>query len=368
MTQVPRQEDNAGLSRTYAWIAQSAIAIETPYAAKLPVEQEDDFNQRSQQIQRLWDTDEHFRNHLILLRQIEFFMLEVLESDKPAFALLETEIGNLKLISDRRLADYFDKVRRFSEAYNRMHQYLFSEHVQLFFECWLSLGLGNERFNNPRARSSNGQYPQFEVFNGVLELIRRKAREKDFKQKLSRRKEVSSKRNRAAQSYLSRLFDKHSTMDVVRIDLFFKENLGIAMTADQAKVKFQRLLNNLRGKRTIFKNLAGYVWKLSWAPAKGFYFHVILLFAGSGTCHAEDMAQQVGEYWAQTICKGAGAFMNCNASIYPARKSGTGRVTAGDPKKMALDEVITYMANSDMFLRASTLGKGTGKLFGHGEI
>lgn len=352
----------------YKWMAQAAINIENPVIPSGTAEgklgeRTIEINRRIE-IQRLWDSDQSYQSYLNSLCDIELFVLEVLANDGPGIRLTENKLGKMTLEANQQLGNYFNKVRRFSDAYSV--SYIFSEHVQLFFNCWIELELGNEPFNKPGNYSSKVGLLQYEVFNDLLELIRLKAREAEFKTRLRMRREKSSKRCRGARSYINRLFENHSEMEVIRIDLSYRNDRAIIMTAERAKEDLQKFKNNLRGKWSLFKNMAGHIWKLSWAPEKGFHFHLILLFGWSEACNGEDIAQQVGEYWIQQICKGYGVFMNCNTSKNSDRNSGTGKIKAEDQKKIALVEVIERMAKIDQYLRATSLGEG--KLFGHGEI
>lgn len=346
----------------YRWMSQAAITIENPYIPNSTaegkfVEGTIEFKQRSLEIQHLWDSDEKYRRYLNSLCEIEVFICEVLANKNPDSPLIENDM--------RLLEKYFDKVREFAERYKS--NYILSQHVQLFFDCWIALDLGLKGFHNRRDVSYKVWMHQHEVFNNLLDLIRIKEQSPQFKQKLALRKDKSSKRYRGAKSYVGRLFDNHSVLEVIRIDLSFRNDLAISMAAEGAKEYFQKFKNNLRGKPSLFDDMVGHIWKLGWAPEKGFYFHLILLFVDSDTFNSENVARQIGEYWIQKICNGNGVFMNSNVSEHSDRNLGTGKIKADESEKMKiLVSVAERMAKMDQYLQPTPLGEG--KLFGHGAL
>ena len=141
-----------------------------------------------------YELDNGYLGFLSSLCDIEVFVLEVLSNDGLAINLVGSRFGSGYLEFDRKhpLIKYFYKVVKFSGYYQP--DYIYSEHVQLFFDSWLELELDQEDFNEPLGYSSKLGKQQYQVLNDFLDLIRTKGRSAEFKKRLSWRKDKSTKR------------------------------------------------------------------------------------------------------------------------------------------------------------------------------
>ena len=315
-----------------------------------------------------YELDNGYLGFLSSIYDIEVFVLEVLSSNELAFNVVESRLGNGHMEFDGKhpLIKYFHKVVKFADYYKP--DFSFSEHVQLFFDCWIVLELHQVGFNKPSGDSSKPAEKQYQVFNSFLDLIRTKGRSAEFRKRLSWRKDKSSKRFRSAKFYIDRLFVNCSRMEVLRIDFSYRQEFAHRITAEQAMTDFKNFKNNWRGKPSLFQYLEGHIWKLEWGPGKGLHFHLILFFDSAKVKKDVYLAEQIGKYWVECITKGTGHYWNCNASKHKYRKLGIGKISADDEelRKNLIDEVVGYLVKTEQYLRAAPLGKG--KLFGHGEI
>jgi len=354
------------LRQMYRRIAQAGISVENPViktgiSEGKSEEQKKEVSLRISELSQKIQFDDSYRQFLNSLCEIEEFVLEVLGSDVPALQLIENEFGMKVLEMNRPLGSYFSKIRRFSNACK--HGYIFSEHVQLFLDCWIKLELGMERFNNPRSDSSKYRKLQYEVFNDLLRKIRDVANSPSFKKRMGRRKEKTTKRYHSAKSHIDRLFDNHPKMLVVRINLSYRHEVAMDRTDRDVKSDLQNLKNNGRKNSALLKETAGDIWALKWAPGTGLYIHLIIFFVSSGKFTGDELAVNVGKYWVEHITNNFGQYTNCNSSTINDWKLGIGEISADDNEKRArLLDVVLHLAESEEYLRATRLGSG--KLFG----
>ena len=92
----------------------------------------------------------------------------------------------------------------------------------------------------------------------------------------------SARRNRTKLvNLINRLFEHHSRMLAVRIDLSYKQIAGCTVTLEMAQMHRQRLLEDRRGYPE-FENLLGYAWCLEEGQLDGSYhFHLLAFYHGA---------------------------------------------------------------------------------------
>ena len=122
-------------------------------------------------------TVESHEGFIASLLKIEMFVADVLATNEPAFKLVATQVGRPTL-RRRRLAEYFAKVYSFSLLDTTGYQ--LSEHVQLFFDCWVAAGMTQGDLVSPRGYSSKLGQEAYEVFNDFLALIRSRSKTPAF--------------------------------------------------------------------------------------------------------------------------------------------------------------------------------------------
>ena len=70
-----------------------------------------------------------------------------------------------------------------------------------------------------------------------------------------------SKRAKGGMEYLDALQEKYSKLCIVRVDFGYKkdENGKVDVSLDEANKDFNRMLNNRRGKPSVFEHQVGYM-------------------------------------------------------------------------------------------------------------
>ncbi len=291
------------------------------------------------------------RAFILGLLRIEQMVCEVLSSTEPAFICKEDRSGKEKVLG-LFLSKYFFEVTELFELYDV--EYSYSAQVTLFCSCCFKLQLGQEYFFKPTLLT-NRNIRQFEVFNELIELLRTDSRSKEFQSHLRRQTEKPRVRLRSAEKLVRKMLEKRTRFDAIRIDLSFDYSLASDVTLQSAKQCIARLFNNRRHKPRLFDNYLGGLWKLEWAPVKGYHFHLLLFF--------KDIKKDAGlaflliDYWKRVITKGMGIGFNCNAKKHEYQRLGIGRIELKDEAKIRilLEDVIAYMAKTDQSLLATRL-------------
>lgn len=88
----------------------------------------------------------------------------------------------------------------------------------------------------------------------------------------------------------------------------------IRVPFEQIQADREKFFRNMKGKRSLFRHLVAYVWRIEFTPAAGYHLHLALFFDGSqvkGTSH-KWLAGQICDYWAEAITEGKGYAINVN--------------------------------------------------------
>lgn len=84
-----------------------------------------------------------------------------------------------------------------------------------------------------------------------------------------------TKTHRSVNNYINSLHDQYSKILAIRVDLgYLKEHSEQALLSD-IKKDVKKLLDNRRGKPSIFQDQVGYVVKYENAPDKGPHAHAL---------------------------------------------------------------------------------------------
>lgn len=157
---------------------------------------------------------------------------------------------------------------------------------------------------------------------------------------------IVNKRLESTKEYIDALQDKYSKLCVVRVDLSYKKPHSYVITLDDANDEFNRMLNNRRGKPSVFKDQVGYMCLKEYTEDKGVHFHTVFLYDGNKVQKDAHMGDKIGEYWKE-LTDGKGSHFNCNRKKY--KHKGVGMLHHTDTKKREiLDEYVTsYLCKTD---------------------
>ena len=157
------------------------------------------------------------------------------------------------------------------------------------------------------------------------------------------------KTHRSVNNYINSLHDQYSKILAIRVDLgYLKEHSEQALLSD-IKKDVKKLLDNRRGKPSIFQDQVGYVVKYENAPDKGPHAHALFLYDGQHVQKDAYIGDQIGKYWSENITVGRGVHHNCNRDKDKYKDCGIGMINHADSHKREnlLNHVVPYMLKAD---------------------
>jgi hypothetical protein len=179
----------------------------------------------------------------------------------------------------------------------------------------------------------------------------------DFTYECNRNRRNSVNNYKRLCELMGALFECHSRLMVVRVDLAYSEFDSPYIDYETARYHREQLCLTFN-THSLFNHLLGYAWKLEWQPKKGFHYHFIFFFDGHQCQEDITQARLIGEMWAKTITGGQGLYYNCNLDAEQRyRYNAMGRIDYYDFEKMrGLDKLAKYLTKIDEY--AAMLVKG----------
>lgn len=149
-------------------------------------------------------------------------------------------------------------------------------------------------------------------------------------------------------NYIDKLFEAHSKIQVIRLDLGYTKDHASKTSLEQINQDLNHLLNNRRSKSSVFGNMIGYIAKREYTEDKGPHIHSLFIYDGQKVSKDAHKGDQIGEYWSQ-ITNGQGIFHNCNREKHKYAECALGMVDhADEAKRSALREkAVAYLCKEE---------------------
>lgn len=164
---------------------------------------------------------------------------------------------------------------------------------------------------------------------------------------------------KSATTYIDKLFEKHSKLQVIRLDLYHKKTEEAPGELKELKKDVEHLIANSRSKRSLFGDMAGRIIKYENGEERGPHAHAMLFFDGHKLQKDEHRGDEIGKYYVDTITKGKGSFHNVNRNKDRYEKLGIGMIDHSDTEKRQalLENVLPYLTKTEQTIdgvKAST--------------
>lgn len=105
---------------------------------------------------------------------------------------------------------------------------------------------------------------------------------------------------------INRLFDYHSRILVVRIDLRYKKEVGDTVPLEVVQMHRDQLLGDRRNHPDVFEGLLGYAWCLEYGEQEGgYHYHLLALYNGAERRDDIGIGMAIRDLW-DTITNGYG--------------------------------------------------------------
>jgi hypothetical protein len=247
--------------------------------------------------------------------------------------------------------------------------YDYSERINAFVSCCHNIpGLGNlssipgcynlwNRLTDSYPDVGFNGVPHAEIFNTLVKNIRNEWKKKKLQKKQNARiKEVNDRYKKYCE-YVDALFKIRARLVVVRVDLYYEKQYSNQMSIIDLVNDLDHLFRNERCN-SLFDDREGYIVKLEYGVDKGVHCHVLLFFNGSERKNSSHVyfAEQIGEYWVNTITKGRGAYWNVNDNADDfdrLGRRGIGVINWSDTRllKNLKEHVVGYLCKGDQFIK-----------------
>ncbi|MFB1631279.1 inovirus-type Gp2 protein [Pseudomonas sp. AP-1] len=242
--------------------------------------------------------------------RIERLVQSIERTDKPAFEVIQTQAG-YERAQRTRISKYFDAIQEMVDLFDDRHPYVYSEHLQAFWEACQDIGLERSRAGVTCLNEHKTAYLDFHhSMNILVARIRQLISSKRYKRKVVDRRYEATRRQAMLSEYVSQVLDRYSRTVVVRVDLHYR---AIA----RPRLRIEHVFNDLdkliraRERNPIFEHETGYICSVEHGEDKGFHIHAAFFFNGAEVRSDFTKARKVGELWEQ-ITRGQGYFFSCN--------------------------------------------------------
>lgn len=254
---------------------------------------------------------------------------------------------------------YFEQIPDFIKVVNKLSdRYEYNEHIQVFRDCCVELGLQELRSWSDLMHLpvSQKRHPDVAYFE-LARMIRAKCLSMSILTAISQRRHESNERFKDYCRYIDLGFAKHARLVFIRLDLYYKKtDMSDEATAQRANADLERMLNNHRHNK-IFAGWVGYVAKLEYGAKQGVHWHLLIWFDGrvrDGASHVY-LAEQLGEYWIG-LTNGDGLYGNCNGGSREDEQRGRlgiGLIRYSDERLRVnlMNEVLSYLTRISQLLR-----------------
>lgn len=213
-------------------------------------------------------------------------------------------------------------------------------------------------FYQPPAMSREVAEQTVVELNQRLEAWHQSLKQPDFAYECKRNRRNSRNNYQRLCELISALFQRHSRLQVLRVDLSYTEYDSPHIDYETARHHREQLCRMFT-THPLFTHLLGYAWKLEWQPKKGFHYHMLFFFDGHRCREDITQAQLIGELWAQSITGGQGLYYNCNLDADKKyRYNAMGPIEYHDfEKQRGLYKLARYLTKIDEYAAMLVTGR-----------
>lgn len=126
---------------------------------------------------------------------------------------------------------------------------------------------------------------------------------------------LQKRRSESLYDYISDLKMAHSKIMIVRLDLYYNQELLQSISSQQNVINdWSRLLAFAR--KSYKGNFLGYAMKVEFGNDRGVHVHSIFIMNGSNLKRDVNVARSLGHYWVKDVVPGIGRYFNCNEKTH----------------------------------------------------
>lgn len=293
------------------------------------------------------------------LEKLEFFVINVIKIRQMDLLL---KLNRTDDHVPKWLRTGFIRMHGFLHAVCQLpRRYRYTNCINLFMEVCDELNLicndvGDTRLATVDFNTELDDH--WTVFIELLNMLYRKGNSTEFKGMLMNTFRLINYREKEYKGFVQALFNAHSRVVVLRIDLEYQKAIARTVSLSEALDDLDHLVANMRSN-AMFNHMLGYIFKVEYGVDRGIHIHSILFFNGAKRNGANHIghAKQIGEYWKNMITQGRGTYWNVNARIEHYRQKGICGIGLihwheCDLQANLLDMVIHYVCKEQQMIRS----------------
>lgn len=287
----------------------------------------------------------YFDNHIGNI--LEFVDL-ISQTKGEAFSLKKTNEVEFRIIKNRPLSDYFDRMNGMIREFNL--NLIYSPEIRLFFQVAREVGWPYPSDLQPRDLMTEHETAA-EVFNRLIREIRVAQDSRAYREELRLREYNIKRSHQSAMEYVNALFECHARLLVIRVDLGYpyREDTYTTTRLEAFRKDLERFRKRME-RSPIFNKLVGHIFKIEYGLSKGHHLHAFFFFDGSKSIKDEYIAQQIGELWVSAT-RNQGAYFNCNQKKKSYKYLGIGMINHYEKsKRNNLSRALGYLFELEQFL------------------
>lgn len=170
---------------------------------------------------------------------------------------------------------------------------------------------------------------------------------------------VNQRNQRRLHSLIDELFCDYSKVLVVRLDFYLQKYYADINTYEYMNEAFYRFRNYQRFNQ-LFEYYITYAAKLEYGTDRLWHYHVVLFFDGQKLRSDYLLAQDIGEYWVDTITRGLGAYYSANMNAKRYQTFALGMISYNELGRIKnLKSVLNYLVKEGIGepVRRDAVGK-----------
>ncbi|RDU98292.1 inovirus-type Gp2 protein [Trinickia dinghuensis] len=249
--------------------------------------------------------------------------------------------------------EYYRRLNTWLGRYSDIPRY--SERVTAFYDVCRDLGFIGRRFEFGKP----DEYDSFEgvryadSFNELIKRVSERIKSRDFKERERWRRKNAERNEQNVLAMNDEMYEARSRWTILVLTLNYKQQYWRSITLEELQEHRARFFAARRFNK-LLGGMENYIWTIEQGEKTGFHLHLVLYCSAR---HQRDvwLAQQIGEYWANVVTGGKGAYWNSNArkSFHASRGHGvgTGQIDRKDTaKRESLRKNLLYLAKASQYL------------------
>lgn len=205
-------------------------------------------------------------------------------------------------------------------------------------------------------------WPAYKILAKIIFNYMKIIKSESIRKKIDNIQKGVRENTKSINQHFKALLKKHASLLVIRMDLSYESRFKDAdrinhMPREKIGEDKKYLLKAIKRQ---FPDWLGYVFKLEFAPKKGYHYHCIFYFNGNDVRADGVISLALANLWRDITEERKGVTFLCNLHKNQYAHLAIGRIHYSDKEKIEnFRYVAQYLAKSDLFSSVKRVGKRT---------